>query len=87
MKDINKMRLGVLRSLKELKHFISLIENGVKSRSPDKIYPAYQFLKTLCYHMNEGDLTPEAIELQQELLCSYNKSIEVIKNEENATTK
>ena len=73
MKDINKMRLGVLRSIKELRTFIDSIESGVKSRQPDKIYPAYIFLKTLCYHMDKGDLTPFSIELYQELLHNHEK--------------
>jgi hypothetical protein len=52
------------------------MERGIKSRDPAKIYPAYMFLRTLTYHMNEGDLTPLSIELCQELLNDYQSSNE-----------
>ncbi len=68
MKDVAKMRLGVLRELKGIIRFFEDMEKGVKSRDPAKIYPAYVYIKTLAYHMNEGDLTPLSIELHQALL-------------------
>lgn len=68
MKDINQMRLDILRELKNIKHFFEQMEIGVKSRDPAKIYPAYTFLSNLVYHMHEGDLTPLSVELKQELL-------------------
>jgi len=68
MKDINKMRLGVLRELKGIIRFFEDMEKGVKSRDPSRIYPAYIFISTLAYHMNEGDLSPLDIELKQALL-------------------
>lgn len=75
MKDTAKMRLAVLKELKNVKHFFTMMENGVKSRDPSRIYPAYLFLENLVYHMNEGDLTPLSIELKQELLnAEYNNT-------------
>lgn len=68
MKDINSMRLGILRELKQIIHFFQDMERGVKTRQPAKIYPAYIYLTTLAYHMNEGDLSPLNIELKQALL-------------------
>lgn len=68
MKDINSMRLSVLRELKQIIHFFQDMERGVKTRQPAKIYPAYIYLTTLAYHMNEGDLSPLNIELKQALL-------------------
>ncbi len=68
MKDINSMRLGVLRELKTVIKFLQDMEKGVKARDNAKIYPAYVFITTLSYHMNEGDLSALSIELKQELL-------------------
>jgi hypothetical protein len=68
MKEVSKMRLGVLRELKQIIKFFKDMENGVKSRDNSKIYPAYIYLTNLAYHMNEGDLTPLSIELKQALL-------------------
>ncbi len=75
MKDIAKMRLGVLRELKNIKHFFNMMEAGVKTRDPARIYPAYLFLENLCYHMNEGDLTPLSIELKREILYADAKEL------------
>jgi hypothetical protein len=75
MKDLAKMRLDILKEIKHIKIFFEKMEEGVKSRDPNKIYPAYVFLSNLVYHMNEGDLTPLSVELKQELLHSeYNKN-------------
>ena len=68
MNDLNKMRLGVLRELKEIIRFFQEMERGVKTRQPSKIYPAYIYLTSLAYHMSEGDLSPLSIELKQALL-------------------
>jgi hypothetical protein len=62
------MRLSVLKNIKDMHKFLDYLEAGVKTRKADRIYPAYMFLKTLVYHMNEGDLTPDALDLAQELL-------------------
>lgn len=50
------MRLGVLRELKNMRRFIDHMERSVKSRDEDAVYKAYLFLKTMVYHMDEGDL-------------------------------
>ena len=68
MKDIAKMRLALLREIKQIIKFFEHMQDGVKSRDPKKIYPAYVYIKTLTYHMNEGDLSLLNIELHQELL-------------------
>lgn len=68
MKDLSKMRLGVLREIKQIIKFFEAMGKGVKSRDPAKIYPAYVYLSTLAYHMNEGDLSLLSIELKQSLL-------------------
>jgi hypothetical protein len=68
MKEINKMRLGVLKELKKIIRFFEEMEKGVKSRDPSKIYPAYIFIRAFAYQMNKGELSPLSIELHQELL-------------------
>lgn len=68
MKEISRMRIGVLKELKLIIDFFKDMEKGVKSRDPSKIYPSYIYLTNLAYHMNEGDLTPLSIQLKQALL-------------------
>lgn len=70
MKDLNKMRLGVIRELKNLRYFLDELEKGVKRRDAFAISRAYIFLNNLVYHMDNGDLTPESIELTHALLLS-----------------
>ena len=70
MKDINKMRLGVIRELKNLRRFLDELEKGIKRRDEFAISRAYTFLNNLVYHMDKGDLTPESIELTHALLRS-----------------
>ena len=70
MKEIAKMRLGVLRELKNIRKFLDNMEKSVRSRDEDNIQRAYVFIKTMVYHMNEGDLTPLDVELHKELLIS-----------------
>ena len=67
MKDINKMRLGVLRELKNVGIFFDRMEKSVKGRNPEAIQQAYMFLVHLVREMNEGCLTPESIALDVEL--------------------
>ncbi len=67
-KDIAKMRLGVLREIKEIKRFFDIMEKGVKSRDEVKVQRAYVFMKSLVYQMDEGELTPLSIEVHQALL-------------------
>lgn len=61
MKEINKMRLGVLRELKNLRRFIDNIERSVKGRDPEAIQCAYMFLMHLVREMDDGLLTPDNI--------------------------
>lgn len=72
MKDINKMRLGVLRELKNVRVFFDRMEQTVKSRNPDAVQKAYMFLVHLVHHMNDGCLTPESIALDVELSRALN---------------
>lgn len=67
MKDINKMRLGVLRELKNMRKFLDNIERSVKTRNPDAIQKAYMFLVHLVREMDSGLLTPESVALDVEL--------------------
>ncbi len=67
MKDINKMRLGVLRELKNVHKFFDRMEQSVKTRNPEAIQKAYMFLVHLVREMNEGCLTPEHVALDVEL--------------------
>lgn len=67
MKDINKMRLGVLRELKNVHKFFDNMERSVKARNPEAIQKAYMFLVHLVHHMDKGCLTPESIALDVEL--------------------
>jgi hypothetical protein len=67
MKDINKMRLGVLRELKNVHKFFNRMEQSVKNRNPEAIQKSYMFLVHLVHHMDKGCLTPESIALDVEL--------------------
>lgn len=67
MKEINKMRLGILRELKNVRIFFDRMEKSVKSRNPEAIEKAYMFLVHMVHHMNDGCLTPENIALDLEL--------------------
>ena len=67
MKDIARMRLGVLRELKNVRKFFDNMEKRVKNREPESIQRAYIFLKTIVILMNEGALAPESVALNLEL--------------------
>lgn len=67
MKDINKMRLGVLRELKNVHKFFDNMERSVKTRNPDAVQKAYMFLVHLVREMDEGILRPDSIALDVEL--------------------
>ena len=62
------MRSGVLRELKNVRRFLDNLESSVKSNNSTGVETAYCYVKTLVYHMNEGDLTPLSIALHRELL-------------------
>jgi hypothetical protein len=67
MKDINKMRLGVLRELKNVRIFFDNMEKSVKSRNPEAIQRAYIFLCYIVEDMDKGKLTPDSIALDVEI--------------------
>lgn len=75
MNEISKMRLGVLRELKNVRKFLDNLERSVKLRNPDATQKAYMFLVHMVREMNEGCLTPDSIALDvalaQELQESY----------------
>ena len=79
-KDVNGIRLSIVKELKNIRLFFDNMEKGVKSRDPKKIKRAYFFLKTLVYHMDEGDLTPLSIELHEAIWESYVESQKEIEN-------
>lgn len=76
MANLLKMRQGVLRELKNIRRFLDNLESSVKSRNPQATETAYCYIKTLVYHMNEGDLTPLSIALHRELLLKTEKEDE-----------
>lgn len=65
MDSITKLRLCVLKELKNLRRFLDLMEKNVKTRKPEHTIRAYTFLTILVEHMNEGDLTPFNVEFIQ----------------------
>lgn len=71
MKDIHKMRLGVLRELKDAHRFFDNMERSVKDRNPVAVQKAYLFLVHMVREMNEGILSPSSIELDLELIRAF----------------
>lgn len=67
MKDINKMRLGVLRELKNVHKFLDNMERSVKTHNPEAIQKAYMFLVHLVREMDQGCLTPDSIALDTQI--------------------
>jgi len=67
MKDLARMRLGVLREIKNVKKFLESMERSVKSRNPEAVQRAYMFLVHLVRLMDEGCLTPNNIALDLEI--------------------
>lgn len=67
MKEISKMRLGVLRELKNVHKFFDNMERRVKSREPESVQKAYMFLQTLVVMMDVGELSPDNVALNLEL--------------------
>lgn len=63
MKEINQMRLGVIRELKNVRRFFDNMERSVKTRNPEAIQRAYIFLVHMVREMNEGILNPNSIVL------------------------
>lgn len=67
MKEIRKMRQGVLRELKNVRIFFDNMERSVKNGNPEAIQKAYMFLVHLVREMDTGVLTPSNIALDLEL--------------------
>lgn len=67
MKEIARMRLGVIRELKNVRILLDRMERKVKSRDPESIQKGYMFLKTLCIMLNDGELSPEIVSLNLDL--------------------
>ncbi len=67
MKDIARMRLGVLRELKVVRQMIDRMEKNVKGRNPEAIERSYIWLQTLVVQMNDGELSPNGVALNLEL--------------------
>lgn len=67
MKEIAKMRLGVLRELKNVRLLLDRMERKVKSRDPIAVQEAYMFLKTLVIMLDSGELAPDTVALNLEL--------------------
>lgn len=71
MNDLNKMRLGVLRELKNVHKFLDMMERSVKARNPIAIQRAYMFLCHLVEEMDKGKLTPDSIALDVDLAIAF----------------
>lgn len=67
MKEISKMRLGVLRELKNVRLVIDMMEQKTKSRDPEAVQRAYMWLKTLVVIMDIGELSQKQVALKLEL--------------------
>lgn len=67
MKELSKMRLGVLRELKNVRLVIDRMEKKTKSRDPEAVQLAYMWLKTLVVMMDIGELAPKNVALNLEL--------------------
>ena len=67
MKEIAKMRLGVLRELKNVRLLLDRMERKIKSRDPLAVQEAYMFLKTLVIMLDTGELSPDSVALNLEL--------------------
>lgn len=76
MNDLNKMRLGVLRELKNVHKFLDNMERSVKTRNPQAIQRAYMFLVHLVREMDQGILTPDSIALDVELCSALQEDYE-----------
>lgn len=74
MNDLSKMRLGVLRELKNVHKFLDNMERSVKTRNPAAIQRAYMFLCHLVYDMDKGKLTPDSIALDVEISKAFQET-------------
>lgn len=63
MIELEKMRRGVLKELKNVHKFFDNIERSVRARNPIAIQKAYMLLVHLVNEMDNGILTPSNIAL------------------------
>jgi len=66
MKEISKMRLGVLRELKNVRLLLDKMEGKIKGRDQKSIEEGYMFLKMLVILLDDA-LSPDSIALNLEL--------------------
>jgi len=81
MNNLNHMRLGVLRELKNVHKFLDNMERSVKSRNPVAIQKAYMFLVHLVHEMDDGLLTPNNIALDVELAIALQEQSSELRKE------
>jgi hypothetical protein len=83
MKEIRKMRQGVLRELKNVRIFFDNMERSVKNGNPEATQRAYIFLVHLVREMDTGILTPNSIAIDVELCRALQESYNDIESGEN----
>lgn len=71
MIELEKMRHGVLKELKNVHKFFDNIERSVRARNPIAIQKAYMLLVHLVREMDEGVLTPNNIALDVALAQEF----------------
>ena len=76
MKDLAKMRINVLRELKNVRWLLDKMEKNIKGRNPEAIERSYIWLQTLCVQMNEGELSPKGVTLNLELARALHNELE-----------
>jgi FtsP/CotA-like multicopper oxidase with cupredoxin domain len=76
MNDLYKMRLGVLKELKNVHRFIDNIERSVRANNPRAIERAYMLLCHLVREMDQGSMAPDSVALDVELM-------QAVHNQEN----
>ena len=81
MKDLARIRLSILKELKNLHRFIEMMENNVRARNEAAIQRTYIFLSVLTYHMNDGDLSPDNIIYNIELAKAF-QELDELNNEQ-----
>lgn len=67
MKDLAKMRLGILKELKNVRAILDCMEKNIKGRNQEAIERSYIWLQTLVVQMNEGELSPKVVALNLEI--------------------
>lgn len=78
MSDLTKMRLGVLRELKNVRLLLDRMERKVKSRDPKAVQLAYMFLQSLVIMLDSGELSPDMVALNLEISLALQEDNERI---------